>query len=99
MQCPAWCFQRNHSGGMVGTSPKASSLKLWASGVPLVSVLLEPLESVLSSELPGSCNRPRPGCRKGGGGEGGGAFRVSGVLGFRASRTGLLGQGGLLQKA
>ena len=30
---------------MVGASPKTSSLKLWASGVPLVSVLVESLQS------------------------------------------------------
>ena len=30
---------------MVGASPKASSLKLWASGVPLVSVLVESLQT------------------------------------------------------
>ena len=30
---------------MVGASPEASSLKLWASGVPLVSVLVESLQT------------------------------------------------------
>ena len=30
---------------MVGASPKASSLKLWASGVPLVSVLVGSLQT------------------------------------------------------
>ena len=30
---------------MVGASPEASCLKLWASGVPLVSVLVEPLQT------------------------------------------------------
>ena len=30
---------------MVGASPKASSLKLWASDVPLVSVLVESLQT------------------------------------------------------
>ena len=39
---------------MVGASPKSSSFKLWASGVPLVSVLVESLQTRFKKRVLGS---------------------------------------------